>query len=198
MTTTPPEVNDILARLNRKFGIRSLDLPELTLDGEHFTLMPLSDGQTAYTVSLASNLSESVVDAALILETATVAMAVVAINKIPIFELFGISTEGINIADKMNPPETIRQEGCSAFFDYLREHHIRDGLVNFLYREYDEQTNKHNQDMFDRGNIRYMCVNKHVSVLVGREKPYFCVDCGELMSPITEDPVSKADALPLP
>ncbi len=124
----------LLTKLRQDLGIDQLSTHDVKIGGHEWRLVTLAAGDLAMATRLADQLSESVVEHQLIYQGAIAAHAVVAIDGVPSYQVFGVETPGVPIPDPYRPPRTIRHIAALRLHDFISEG--RTALPQRLYEAY--------------------------------------------------------------
>jgi hypothetical protein len=112
----------VLASLREDLGIEQHRPVDVKVGGHIWTMMPLTPGDIATAMRLAETLSSGVLERHLTQQTAVLSHAIMAIDSVPTYQVFGVEPPpGVAISDPMRPPRVVR---------YLAAGHLYDFIVN--------------------------------------------------------------------
>jgi hypothetical protein len=157
----------------------------------------LSAGDAAMAARVADSLSGSPTEYNVRLNIAMACLAVVAIDDVPAFEVFGVEVPPtIIVEDPLAPPQQIRLQAFFHLYDWVIND-TKGGLGQRLWDIYSEEIDDKSfvasyMDNRDKDIVTFQCASEgcqyELSVAPeyenGNMKPPFCQHHGVLMSPV--------------
>lgn len=132
----PKLQHPILAQLREDLGLESTRPVDVKVGNHSWTLATLTPGDLATASRLADQLSVGQVETRLIYETAVVAHAVMAVDSVPTYQVFGIEpTPGTHVTNPLRPPRAVRYMAAGRLFDFIQDE-ARTQLGSRLYEAY--------------------------------------------------------------
>lgn len=126
----------ILAQLREDLGISSIKPVDVQIGAHTWTLVTLTPGDLATASRLADQLAVGQVEMRLVYETAVVAHAVVGIDHVPTYQIFGVEPPpGMHITNPLRPPRSVRYMAAGKLYDFIQDEG-RTQLGSKLYEAY--------------------------------------------------------------
>jgi len=138
----------LLQKLREDFGIDSIPLEDISINGHTFTMRVLDTGSVATALRFADTLSMTERENAINLQIALISFAVLGMDGEPTWKIFDVdltppeqvTVEGQirPIFDPMKPPTRVRVLGATAFMDFLNATATA-SLTDELWKAYNAQ-----------------------------------------------------------
>lgn len=126
----------ILAQLREDLGISSVKPVDVQIGAHTWTMMLLTPGDLATASRLADQLAVGQVEARLVYETAVAAHAVVAIDHVPTYQVFGVEPPpAMHVTNPLRPPRSVRYMAAGNLYDFIQDEG-RTQLSSKLYAAY--------------------------------------------------------------
>lgn len=126
----------ILAQLREDLGIGGTRPVDVQVGAHTWTLMSLTPGDLATASRLADQLAVGQVEARLVYEVAVVAHAVMAIDHVPTYQVFGVEPPpGMHVTNPLRPPRSVRYMAAGKLYDFIQDE-ARTQLGSKLYLAY--------------------------------------------------------------
>jgi hypothetical protein len=142
------KIHPLLQKLREDFGIDSIPLEDISINGHTFTMRVLDTSSVATSLRFADTLSMTERENAINLQIALISFAVLGMDGEPTWKIFDIeltppeqvTVEGQirPIFDPMKPPTRVRVLGATAFMDFLNATATA-SLADELWKAYNAQ-----------------------------------------------------------
>ena len=208
----PKRDHPLLADLKRELGLRSEQYEDFEVGGHLWKMSALSAGDAAMAARVADSLSGSPTEYNVRLNIAMACLAVVAIDDVPAFEVFGVTVPPtILVEDPLAPPQQIRLQAFFHLYDWVIND-TKGGLGNRLWDIYSEEIDDKSfvssyMDNRDKDIVTFKCPSQGCTHELstapeyedGNMKPPFCQHHGVLMQPVESvNPDRDGGNVPLP
>lgn len=115
-------LHPVLARLREDLGMESTRPMDVRVGKHTWTLATLTPGDLATASRLADQLAIGQVETKLVYETAIVAHAVMAIDAVPTYQVFGVEPPpGIPVQNPLRPPRAVRYLAAGKLYDFIQD-----------------------------------------------------------------------------
>lgn len=115
-------LHPVLARLREDLGMESTRPVDVQVGKHEWTLATLTPGDLATASRLADQLAVGQVEAKLVYETAIVAHAVMAIDRVPTYQVFGVEPPpGVPVHNPLRPPRAVRYLAAGKLYDFIQD-----------------------------------------------------------------------------
>jgi hypothetical protein len=208
----PKKDHPLLVDLKRELGLRSEKYDDFELGGHLWKMGTLSAGDAAMASRVADAMSGSPSEYNVRINIAMACLAVVAVDDVPTFEVFGVVVPPtIIVEDPLMPPPEIRMQAFFHLYDWVIND-TKGGLGQRLWDIYSEEIDDKSfvasyMDNRDKDIVTFACPSKgckyELSIAPefsnGKMNPVYCQHHGVLMIP-TEgvNPDREGGNVPLP
>ncbi len=135
----PPVEHTILTKLRQDLGLETVKTRDFDIGGHKWTMTLLAPKALALASRLADTLSEGATEFQMTMQSAVAAYAVVAIDQVPTWQVFGVTPPpGVNITNPLNPPGHMRYLAAARLFGFIHEG-SRTQLPQRLWDAYNEE-----------------------------------------------------------
>jgi hypothetical protein len=126
----------VLAQLREDLGISHVKPIDVQIGAHTWTIATLTPGDLAMASRLADQLAVGQVETRLVYETAVVAHAVMAIDQVPTYQVFGVEpAPGMHVTNPLRPPRSVRYMAAGQLYDFVQDEG-RTQLGTKLYEAY--------------------------------------------------------------
>jgi len=143
-----PQSHPLLKKLREDFGIDSIPLEDVSINGHTFTMRVLDTISVTTALRFADTLSMTERENAINLQVALVSFAVLGIDGEPTWKVFDVGLtpdesvivegQARSVFEPLNPPQRVRVLGATAFMDFLNVTATA-SLVDELWKAYKNQ-----------------------------------------------------------
>lgn len=193
-------VHPVLAQLKIDLGIEVIEPIDVNVGGHIWTMKPLAESDISTAARLADVTSQTQTDHNVRLPTALISVSIIAIDKVPVWEVFGIEIppEAQPLTNPLFPPERVRKMAVVQLYEWISDNSkvgLSTQLHNLFISKIDPlgqvkaQTEDPNNPRFEFTCSTQGCDHKIIDVAkyeMGTKNilPYFCKFHGSVMSPI--------------
>jgi hypothetical protein len=111
----------LLEDLEHNFGIEKLKCRDIKLGGYTWTFRPMRFEDYEWMANHVRRNPVTQESSEPAMSVVSVASLLAAVNRTPVYEMFGVDTTGRHIPDKLNPPPDIRYEAAVYLLEWFRE-----------------------------------------------------------------------------
>lgn len=179
--THPGEVkveHPVLTSLKLDLGIEHVKAHDVSIGGHKWTLATLAPADLARASRIA-DLTDTMTERQLTYQSAIAAHAIVAIDEVPVYLVFGIEVPpGLTVTDHLRPQKSIRYFAAARVYDFINDD-TRTQLPQRLYDAYQDKCDEQGGvasylDDADSLRVRFKCPEEgcsHELYIVPRMQP---------------------------
>jgi len=198
----------VLSQLRQDLGLEPIHPKDVSVGGHKWTMVPLSPGDIALVLRLVDQLGDTPGERLQVYNTAVAAHAIVAIDGVPTYQVFGVEgPPGVPIVNHLRPPKIVKFLSAARLFDFINDE-SRTQLNEKLHDAYMDSCNQYSAvesylDNPEKKRFRFRCPEENC----GHElfiRPRFIPGTRDLQLPFCQwhgcpmDLVGKQEESPSP